>query len=217
MPNVMRPGGPARLKAAALEFAGVLVEDGLRETLRQLAERNRQHADVLYKLAQQMLEETGYLVGGCTHVEFWQALQRVLPLRGRPSEFSDMVVLNYALRPRVVASVRIWRNAGLRAVLLCDNTDWLDRFEARHKIFQEFDGVFNSFHMHKTKRDPAVYEEVAAKLQLQPSEILAIDASADALGVARKVGYQTLLFGNPDRFMTAFEEVLGRNAGKAGV
>lgn len=214
MPSVMMPGGPPRLRAAALEFGGVVAEDGFREAIRQLAERNRQHPDIMQRLAREALLESGYLVGACTHVEFWTNLQRRVPLRGKPGEFSDLVVLNYALRDRVLAAVRTWRKAGLSALLLCDNTDWLDRVNARSQVFREFDRVLNSFHVHKSKRDGSLYQEAAQVLQVQPQEILVVDTSADALGVARKMGFQTLLFATPDRFLAAFEEILGRNAGR---
>jgi putative hydrolase of the HAD superfamily len=58
---------------------------------------------------------------------------------------------------------------------LSDQSDWLDLLDREHHFFHEFDRVFNSYHLGKTKRDASVFDDVVRALELEASEALLVD------------------------------------------
>ena len=56
------------------------------------------------------------------------------------------------------------RRGGFLTAILSDQTDWLDRLEARHHFFGHFDRVFNSYHLGKGKRRITSYNVCYTKL-----------------------------------------------------
>ena len=87
--------------------------------------------------------------------------------------------------------------------------DWLDELDARDHFFHHFDHVFNSYHMGRGKRDPGLFPEIAAKLSLQPGEILFVDDLQTNIERAQAAGWQTILYVDKTGFLESIDEMLG--------
>ncbi len=75
----------------------------------------------------------------------------------------------------MLAAVRALRQEGRLVGILSDQTDWLDRLDARDRFFGCFDRVYNSYHLGKGKRDPSVFTDVVRDLGIEPALALFID------------------------------------------
>jgi putative hydrolase of the HAD superfamily len=78
--------------------------------------------------------------------------------------------------------------------MLSDQTDWLEEIDQRNGLYRHFDAVFNSFRMHKSKRDASVFVDVCGVIGCRPDETLFVDDNIDHIDRARSQGLQTIHF-----------------------
>ena len=91
--------------------------------------------------------------------------------------------------------------------ILSDQSQWLDDLDKQYDFFKEFDIVFNSYHLGKGKKDPALFDEIATKLGVKSSEILFIDDNEGNIERARDKGWNTILYRNREDFLGADEKI----------
>ncbi|HZW35580.1 MAG TPA: HAD-IA family hydrolase, partial [Candidatus Deferrimicrobiaceae bacterium] len=115
----------------------------------------------------------------------------------------------FVLRPRMVHAVRVLRAHGLITAILSDQTDWLERLEARDRFFLEFDRVFNSYRLGKGKRDATVFDDAVRALGVLPQEALFVDDNPGHVERAASRGLRAVRFLDQDRFLSE----LGRRMG----
>ena len=92
--------------------------------------------------------------------------------------------------------------------ILSDQTDWLDRLDARDHFYRFFDRVYNSYFLGKGKRDPALFGEVAADLDLPPAAILFVDDNRDNVARALSAGMLAILYSERIGFINLLEDSL---------
>ena len=85
--------------------------------------------------------------------------------------------------------------------ILSDQSQWLDDLDKQYDFFKEFDVIFNSYHMGKGKKDPALFDEISIKLGIKSSEILFIDDNEGNIERARAKGWNTILYRNKEDFL----------------
>jgi len=107
----------------------------------------------------------------------------------------------------MLAWVRRLRDAGLGVGLLTDQTDWLERLDRRDGFLAAFDRVYNSYRLGTGKRDPALFDEVAADLVVAPGRILFIDDSPGHVERARSRGLRAVLYEDRAQTERVLEEV----------
>lgn len=201
--------GENRVQAVLFDFGGVLATEGFQEGLAAIARDQGIDPEALTTLASDAVYETGYVVGTGTEVAFWHALRRRAGVTGTDEELAGAILDRFRLRPRMLRAADGLRAAGITAVILSDQTDWLDRLDARDGFFRRFDRVFNSYHLGLGKRDPAVFDRALAALDVVPGAALFVDDRPGNVERAASRGLRTLLFRDEASALAALERETG--------
>jgi putative hydrolase of the HAD superfamily len=197
------------IRAVLFDFGGVLVEEGFREGLYELARQQGLNPQVVHRAAYDAIYESGYVLGLGTEDEFWRLLRKKTGLSGEIEPLRQAIATQFALRPRMFAMVRTLRQRGYITAILSDQTDWLDRLDAELHFFQDFDKVYNSYHLGKGKREPSLFDDVASDLGISPEQALFVDDDPGNVERARSRGLRALLFLNEDQCIDDLEAVVG--------
>lgn len=163
------------LRAVLLDFGGVLAEDGFQEGLKAIASRRGLEPETFFRAAEDLIYETGYVLGRCAEADYWAALRERTGVTGSDGQLRAEILDRFTLRPAVLEETKRARDLGLKTAILSDQTNWLYEVEARTPFFRRFDFVFNSYEMHKGKRDPSVFGDVLSAMGLRPGEALFVD------------------------------------------
>jgi len=185
-----------------LDFGGVVAEEGFRLGLEAIARRHDLDPAGLQREAEDAIYDTGYIVGRGTEGGFWERLRLRTGIAGTDDALTDEVLRRFVLRPRIIAAVRALRRQGVVVAILSDQTDWLERLDARDRFFLEFDRVFNSYRLGKGKRDATVFDDVVRALGTAPGETLFVDDSPGHVERAMGRGLAVLLFRTEDAFLS---------------
>ena len=122
-------------------------------------------------------------------------------------ELRQEILTRFIPRDWMLEIIRSLRQQEKVIAILSDQTDWLDQLDARYHFFQYFDAVFNSFHLGKTKRDPAIFAEILSALEANGKETLFVDDNISHIDRATAAGLQTHHFTDRDRFMKKLKEL----------
>ncbi len=193
---------PEDLRAILFDFGGVIADEGFRLGLEAIALRNGVDPAVLHREAEDAIYETGYITGRGTEGDFWERLRRRAGIAGADEALTDEILRRFVVRPRMIAAVRALRRRGIAAAILSDQTDWLERLDARDGFFIEFDRVFNSYRLGKGKRDPTVFDDVVRALGVLPGGALFVDDNRGHVDRARSRGLAAVLFRTEDAFLS---------------
>jgi putative hydrolase of the HAD superfamily len=203
---IMKQGS---IRAVVFDFGGVLVEEGFREGLYDLARQQGLDPQAVYQAASDAIYESGYIIGQGSAEEFWQILQSKTGIAGDLNSLFLAVASRFAVRPRMFAVVRALRGQGYITAMLSDQTEWLDLLDAELHFFQDFDKVYNSYHLGKGKRDATVFDDVAKDLGLVPEQVVFVDDDPGNVERARSRGLKALLFINEDQCVSDLEAIFG--------
>ena len=193
------------IKAVLLDYGGVIAEEGFRNELVVMAREQGLDPDTMLGVARREVYESGFVLGWGTEEAFWASMRAGAGLRGSDAELTKRVLDAFVLRPWIIERVRQWRGQGYVTGILSDQMHWLDWLNERDHFFQYFDHVFNSYHLGKGKRDPALFYDIAARLALAPDEILFVDDLMSNVERAQAAGWQAIHY--TDR--ASFEELIG--------
>jgi putative hydrolase of the HAD superfamily len=197
------------IRAVLFDFGGVLVEEGFREGLHALARQQGIDPQTLYHAAYDAIYASGYVLGQGTEDEFWLLLCQKTGLSGEIEPLRQAIAAQFALRPLMFTVVRTLRRQGYVTAILSDQTDWLDRLDAELHFFQDFDKVYNSYHMGKGKRDPSVFDDVVNDLGLASDQVVFVDDDPGNCERARSRGLMAVLFLNEDQCINDLEAAVG--------
>jgi putative hydrolase of the HAD superfamily len=200
---------PREIQAVVFDYGGVMADEGFVNGLDAIARRQNLSPERVREAAPEAIHASGYIVGRAPESEFWSLFRGMTGVRGEDAELRREILGRFRLRPRMLALVRALRARGLRVAILSDQTDWLDTLEARDHFFANFDKVFNSYHMGKTKRDPSLFEDVSRELGVAPGRILFVDDKAAHVERARSRGFHGVVFTGEDRLFTEIARLLG--------
>jgi len=195
------------IEVVLFDFGGVLAEEGWKEGLRVIAEANGLNGDDFIRTASDTIYETGYILGKGSESSFWKALRKKTGIRGDDAAFMREILPRFILRNRMFDLVRRLRSANLTVGILSDQTDMLDKLNARFDFFKWFDHVFNSYHLGKGKRDISLFDDIARTLKTEPGRILFIDDDPGHIERAGQKGWQTILYVEPSRFQEELERL----------
>jgi putative hydrolase of the HAD superfamily len=182
------------IQAVLFDYGGVLAEEGFREGLKAIGKRNGLDPDAFFGTVDTLIYETGYLVGAADEAAFWDAVRNRTGIGGSDSELRDEILKRFVLRPEMIAEVDAVRAQCIVVAMLSDQTNWLEELDRSTNLFRHFDRVFNSFRIHKSKRDAAVFREVCGVLGVQPGSTLFVDDNIGHVKRAQGEGLQTILF-----------------------
>jgi len=182
------------IKAAIFDFGGVLAEEGFKESLKTIGMQNHLDPGELFKLAEKLIYDSGYVNGTSGEADYWTALRKRTGITNTDNELRETVLSAFSLRPGMLRHVEKLKSLGLITAILSDQTNWLDEIDQRTPFFYLFDQVYNSFHLKKSKRDLSLFKEVCSLLNLKPEEALFIDDNAGNIQRASAEGLKTIHF-----------------------
>ncbi len=182
------------------DFGGVVAEEGFYEGLLEIGRLNNIDPRNFFKIVEQLIGETGYLTGREHEAAFWSAVRDKTGISMSDDALKNEILNRFVLRPAVLSCVDLLRSNGFTVAMLSDQTNWLDEIDRRTGFSQHFDRVFNSFHIHKSKRDPMVFRYVCSELAVEPASTLFIDDNYGHIQRAQKEGLQVIHFTSMDDF-----------------
>ncbi len=197
-----------KLTTLLFDYGGVLAEEGFREGLAEIARRQHLAPDWMLRQGMDAVYDSGYVTGRGTEADFWRLLKARTGITGNETPLREEILQRFRLRPEMLRLVDELRDQGFQVAILSDQTDWLDRLEARDGFFHHFNRVFNSFHLGMGKRDPRSFRVVACRMGVQPGEVLFIDDSPGNVERARQAGMRAVQFKNLERLREALKRLL---------
>ncbi len=184
------------IAAILFDFGGVLAEEGFREGLFTIGRKNGLEPERFFGFVDDLIYESGYLTGRTSEARFWDSVREGTSVIGSDSELRKEILERFVLRPDMIASVDLLRTRGVTVALLSDQTNWLEEIDRETALFQHFDLIFNSYQIHKSKRDASVFRDVCGFLGVEPGETLFVDDNIEHIRRAQGQGFQTIHFKN---------------------
>ncbi len=197
------------IRVMLFDFGGVLAEEGFRDGLMRIARKNGQDPDSFFEKADRLIGEIGYLTGEATESEYWQALKRETGISDRDHDLRREILDRFIVRDSLVRCVDLIREKGIRVFILSDQTNWLDEIAGGTRFFSHFDGVYNSFRTHKSKRDSRTFTAVCNAVGVRPAEALFIDDNAGHIKRAAEAGLRTILYTSLTDFSAQMRQLTG--------
>lgn len=191
---------PAPITTILFDYGGVLAEEGFALGLTAIAQENSLDPAAFFHTAAEAIYGCGYVTGRSTEQVYWQLVRSQTGIRGEDRALTEAILSRFILRTRMLAAVRALKNQGVNPVILSDQTDWLDRLNARQPFFQEFSRVFNSYYLGKSKREPSLFIDILATLKIEARHTLFVDDNPGHIDRAAALGLQTHLFQSEELF-----------------
>lgn len=198
-----------QIRAVLFDFGGVLAEEGFGHGLEAMAREQRLAVDDMTAEGMRAVYDSGFVLGTGTEADFWALMRRRTGLRGGDAELTERILRGFVIRPWMLELVERLRAQGYIVGILSDQTDWLDRLDARYHFYRLFNPVYNSFYLGKGKRDPSLFTDVANALGLSPAAILFIDDNPGNVARAEARGQQAILYRDREGFMHELQTKLG--------
>lgn len=189
------------IKIVLLDYGGVLAEEGFRSGLAHMARQFSLDVEPFFHTATEIIYDCGFVSGGTDEKKYWELLRKATGISGSDEDLTATILDRFILRPPMLEAVRALRKKGFLTAILSDQTDWLERLNSRDNFFKDFDKVFNSFRMGKTKRDPSLFTDILMELQLEPREAFFVDDNSEHIGRAVKQGLHAHLFNRVNPFL----------------
>lgn len=193
-------------QAAFFDYGGVLAEEGYHEGLLAIAARHGLDGASFFETATEIIYDCGFVTGQSDEHRFWQLVRERTGIAGSDAALTSEILSRFVLRPQMVAAVRHLRQQGLRVYILSDQTDWLERLNLRDHFFGEFDQVFNSFRLGKTKRESSLFSDMTSQLGLMPPTAYFIDDNPGHIDRARAQGWQAHRFVDTETFLADLQQ-----------
>ena len=190
-----------RVGTVLFDYGGVLAEEGFRDGLKQIARLNGINEDNFYKMAEDTIHSSGYLVGKATESVYWELLRKTTGIRGDDQSFRKEILSRFTLRTWMIDLVERIRDCGARVGILSDQTNWLEEINARDDFFRRFDYIFNSYYMGKGKREPSHFDDVLQRVNTAASSVLFIDDNPGNCARAEQQGWKVIHYRSRDQFL----------------
>lgn len=185
------------IKAVLFDFGGVLAEEGFRAGLHAIARKYGLEPESFFTLAEEAVYGSGYVTGQAGETAFWQAVRLASGIDGSTAELRREILDRFTVRPQMLSIVRQLRRQNTQTMILSDQSDWLDILDRRHHFFREFDQVYNSYHLGKSKRDGSLFTDISRTIGLQPCQCLFVDDNRGHIARASARGMHVHLFLDP--------------------
>jgi putative hydrolase of the HAD superfamily len=190
-----------KIQAVLLDFGGVIAEEGFQQGLYAIAGKFGLDQKRFFQVANEAVYNSGYVTGRGSENDYWNEVRTHTGIMAGDEELRQEILSRFIPRAWMLESVKNMRQQGVVTAILSDQSDWLDKLEARYHFFQYFDAVFNSFHLGKTKRDPALFAETLQALKVIAGRTLFVDDNIGHIDRAAAAGLQTHHFEGQEGFM----------------
>jgi putative hydrolase of the HAD superfamily len=196
------------LKALLFDFGGVIAEEGFREGLKAIGIKNGIDPDDFYKICEDIIYESGYVTGLKDEHSYWNMVRERTKINGSDEELRGEILSRFILRSEMLEYVRKLKASGFFVAILSDQTNWLDEINKRMPFYNNFDFVFNSYKIKKSKREPSVFRDVCSEIGVAPSEVLFIDDNIRNILTAQAERLQTLHYMDFSDFIEKLKVIL---------
>jgi putative hydrolase of the HAD superfamily len=196
------------IKAVLLDYGGVIADEGFQNGLRAMAREQGLDEDTMMSVASSAVYGSGFVLGQGTENEFWKCMREGVGLKGSDADLTKRVLEGFVLRPWMIERVKQLNAQGVVTGILSDQTHWLDWLNERDHFFENFDHVFNSYHMGKGKRDPGLFHDITKQLALSPGEILFVDDIKNNVIRAQSAGWQTIHYVDKASLLEMLDKLL---------
>jgi putative hydrolase of the HAD superfamily len=196
------------IKAVLFDFGGVIAEEGFFDGLQAIGEKNGIDPKGFFRIVDSLIYETGYLIGTASEAEFWNAVRNRTGITDDDESLKREILCRFVIRPDMLSDADTLRSRGMRVAMLSDQTNWLDEINKSTLLFQHFDWVFNSYHIHKSKRDESVFVDVCSALGTLREQTLFIDDNINHIIRAQRQGLQTIHFVTREDFEMRLRDYL---------
>ncbi len=166
-----------------------------------IGRKNGLDTDRFFATVDELIYETGYLTGAAPENVFWNTVRTRTGISGDDLALRREILSRFVMRPQVLSQVDLLRSRGVTVGMLSDQTNWLDEIDRQTALFKHFDRVFNSYHIHQSKREASVFTRVCTELGVNTAETLFIDDNLRHIERARSRGLLTLHFVSIDDFV----------------
>lgn len=194
------------IKAVVFDFGGVLAEEGFREGLRAIGDKNGLNPDDFFAVASELVYQTGYVMGMTDESAYWKTVREKTGITGDDRELREEILKRFTVRPEMLKYVERMRASGIATAILSDQTNWLDEIDQKTAFFHHFDFVFNSFRMKKGKRDASIFRDICATMGLSRDEVLFVDDNIDNIKRAACEGLKVIHFRGISNFKMEIEK-----------
>jgi putative hydrolase of the HAD superfamily len=189
------------IHAVLFDFGGVIAEEGFKKGITHIAVVNSLDAAEFIKTAQGLIFSSGYLTGHGSEASLWEQLRTRTGIKGSDEELKAIILERFILRDWMMTLVKKVREASVRVAILSDQTNWLDELDSKLHFSDQFERVFNSFHLGKSKNDPSIFTDVIAVMGIRPSETLFIDDTLGHVERARSKGLHAIHYTGKQQFL----------------
>ena len=189
-----------KIDVVFFDFGGVLAEEGFLKGLKAIAEKHGLDPVDFFHLAVERLFATGFLVGAASEHVWWEDLRTHAGISGSDDSLRNELLSRFLLKGRMFAIVDGLKAQGLRLAVLSDQTNWLDELEERYRFSLNFEKVFNSYHTHLHKRDPASFRNALRCMEVAPENALFIDDAKRNVDMARGLGLYAIHYDGQELF-----------------
>jgi len=188
------------IEAVLFDFGGVIADEGFREGLKAIARKNELDPEVFYSFAADLVYSTGYVLGRASEQDYWNAVRDKTGISSPDRELRREILDRFVVRQGMIDIARAMKEQGLTIGMLSDQTDWLEELDRSQDFLRFFDPVYNSYFMHKGKRDASLFSDVSADLGVEPGNIIFVDDNGENISRAAGAGYRTIHFTDMDQF-----------------
>ncbi|MGZ6250048.1 MAG: HAD family hydrolase [Syntrophales bacterium] len=199
MENTFRETGG--IEAVLFDFGGVLSEEGFKNGLQAIARLNGLDEETFIKTANDVIHARGYVIGKASESAYWEILRETTGIRGDDQFLRNEILSRFRLREWMTDTVKRLKELKVCVGILSDQTNWLDELDARDNFFRQFDHVFNSYHMGKSKKDPTHFEDVVRILEIEIHKVLFIDDDPGNCARARQAGLTVIHYRDREQFL----------------
>lgn len=197
------------VQAVLFDFGGVIADEGFREGLKAIARMNGLDPDDFYSLAADLVYSTGYVLGRATEQDYWNAVRDRTGISSSDDDLRREILDRFIVRTTMIDIARAMKKEGFTVGMLSDQTDWLEELDRSQDFLRFFDPVYNSYNMHKGKKDVSVFSDVSSDLGIEPWKIVFIDDNEGNIARAAAVGYKTIHFTGVDHFLSEAWKLFG--------
>lgn len=209
-----------KIRAVSFDFGGVLAEEGFREGLKAIGLKNGIDPDGFFSVAEHLIHDIGYVTGSADESAYWEALRKETGVTGDDGDLRKEILQRFVLRRQVLDLAGKVHSAGFVTSIISDQTNWLDELEEREHFFHHFDFIFNSYKLHKSKRDPSIFTDVCLVMGIEPPELFFVDDNSGNIENAKRMGLHAVLFTDAEALEKEIERILApgtplvKNAGR---
>jgi putative hydrolase of the HAD superfamily len=196
------------IKAVLFDFGGVIADEGFLKGLQAIGRQSGLDPDEFFRTVDAIIYETGYLIGNADEAFFWNTVRNRTGIRRTDAGLRAEIIKRFSLRPEIISSADLLRSKGLIVAMLSDQTNWLEEIDQESGLFRHFDRVFNSYRLHKSKRDASVFGDVCTALGVKTEETLFVDDNINHIKRAQGQGLQTIHFVGMDGYNEQIRKIL---------